>query len=45
MIKEVTPVIALDILKGIAAVLSIVLSLRKLYRWTRRKPNKRKTTS
>ncbi|VTR24372.1 Uncharacterised protein [Actinobacillus pleuropneumoniae] len=35
----------LDILKGIAAILSIVLSIRKLYRWIRRKLNKRKPTA
>ncbi len=34
----------LDILKGIATILSIVLSVRKLYRWIRRKLNKRKPT-
>jgi hypothetical protein len=34
----------LDVLKGITAIQSIVLSVRKLYRWFRRKPNKKKTT-
>ncbi|WP_268801958.1 hypothetical protein [Paenibacillus sp. LC231] len=34
----------LDILKGIAATLSIVLSVRKLYRWMRRKLSKQKPT-
>ena len=28
---------SLDILKGVAAALSILLSVRKLYRWIRRK--------
>ena len=34
--------VELDILKGVAAALSILLSVRKLYRWIRRKLNKRK---
>ncbi|KOR89226.1 hypothetical protein [Paenibacillus solani] len=33
-----------DVLKGFAAALSILLSVRKLLRWIRRKLNKRKPT-
>lgn len=33
----------LDILKWIATILSLALSIRKLYRWMRRQLNKRKT--
>ncbi|MGG3284471.1 hypothetical protein [Paenibacillus solani] len=34
-----------DVLKGVAAALSILLSVRKLFRWIRRKLNKRKPTA
>ncbi|MDR0268030.1 hypothetical protein [Paenibacillus sp.] len=33
----------LDILKWIATILSLVFSIRKLYRWIKRKLYKRKT--
>ncbi|GIO32669.1 hypothetical protein J2TS6_38100 [Paenibacillus albilobatus] len=33
----------LDILKWIASLLSLMFSIRKLYRWIKRKLNKRKT--
>ncbi|MFX3650794.1 MAG: hypothetical protein ACE3K2_23990 [Paenibacillus sp.] len=43
MVKLVT---LLDVIRWIAAILSIVLSGRKLYRWLRKKfRNKRKPTS
>ncbi|WP_282435682.1 hypothetical protein [Paenibacillus sp. SZ31] len=36
----------LDVIRWIAAILSLVLSIRKLYRWLRKKfRNKRKPTS
>ncbi|WP_263621333.1 hypothetical protein [Paenibacillus gallinarum] len=35
----------LDILKWIATLLSLAFSIRKLYRWIRRKINKQKPTA